>query len=137
MIYLGIQTLRKPPASNEAVEIRRTTAVREFRRGIVVNTFNPKVAIFFLAFVPQFIDTERGSVAGQVLILGLWFAVLGIVTDTLYGVTAGELGNWMKGNDSVQRTIQRVSGIVYIVLGVLAALASTDRSSAAIRAGAK
>ncbi len=129
LIYLGIQTLRKTAVAKDTIEIRRTTAAREFRRGIVVNTFNPKVAIFFLAFVPQFIDTQRGAVAGQVLVLGVWFALLGIVTDTLYGVTAGELGSWMKGKDSVQRKIQKVSGVIYIMLGVLSALASTGRAS--------
>lgn len=136
LIYLGIQTLRKPAQQADGeMEIARTTALREFRRGIVVNTFNPKVAIFFLAFVPQFIDPNRGSVAGQVLLLGAWFVVLGILTDALYGITAGELGSWMRGRHGVQRAIQNLSGITFIVLGVVSAVASTDRVSAAARAG--
>ena len=137
LIYLGIQTLRQRGSARADVTVARTTARREFRRGIVVNTFNPKVAIFFLAFVPQFIDAGRGMVAWQVLVLGTWFVVLGIVTDALYGVTAGELGSWLRGKQGVQQAIQQVSGCVYIMLGVLAALASTDRADAAARAASR
>ena len=138
LIYIGVQTLRRRGDVQAAVDVAaRTTAWREFRRGIVVNTFNPKVAIFFLAFVPQFIDPERGAVAGQVLLLGAWFVVLGIVTDTLYGVSAGELGGWLREKRGVQRGLQTLSGFVYIVLGLLAALVSTDRASAVARVSGK
>ncbi len=131
LIYLGIQTLRNRHAPAHESSGRGTTARREFRRGVVVNTFNPKVAIFFLAFVPQFIDTDRGSVAVQVLMLGSLFALLGIVTDALYGLTAGELGVRIGRRASVQRRIQTASGIVYILLGLLAALSSVDRTGSA------
>ena len=130
LIYLGIQTLRGGGTPGETADHGSTSAIREFRRGIVVNTFNPKVAVFFLAFVPQFIDPNRGAVWTQVLLLGVWFSLLGIVTDALYGVTAGELGVWIRGRREFQRTINRLSGWVYIALGVIAAVASTDRSAA-------
>ena len=132
LIYLGIQTLRQSSTTGNRIEIAGTNAAREFRRGFIVNTFNPKVAIFFLAFVPQFIDPGRGSVAAQVLILGVWFVVLGIATDALYGVTAGELGSWVRGRGSLQGALQRFSGLVYIALGVSSALVSVDRSEAAV-----
>lgn len=135
LIYLGIQTLRNRSEPPGSVAVVRTTARREFRRGIVVNTFNPKVAIFFLAFVPQFIDPNRSSVAVQVLLLGTWFVVLGIVTDAVYGITAGELGAWLRGREGVQRAIQKLSGVTYLVLGLFAAVSSVDRSEAAIRTG--
>lgn len=128
LIYLGIQTLRNRHAVHDGVEISRTTALREFRRGVVINTFNPKVAIFFLAFVPQFLRPERGGVAFQVLVLGLLFALLGILTDALYGVTAGEFGVWLRGRRAIQQRIQTVSGLTYIALGLLAAFANVDRS---------
>ncbi len=131
LIYLGIQALRKPVTVSADVTPERTTARREFRRGIIVNTFNPKVAIFFLAFVPQFIDPGRGAVASQVFLLGAWFVVIGIVTDTLYGVTAGELGAWLRAREGVQWFIAKLSGVTYIALGVVAAVASSERSSAA------
>jgi threonine/homoserine/homoserine lactone efflux protein len=137
LIYLGIQTLRRRADLQASVTVARTNARREFRRGIIVNVFNPKVAIFFLAFVPQFIEPERGAVAGQVLLLGAWFVVLGIITDALYGATAGELGDWLRNRPGVQVAIQRASGCIYIILGVVAALASTDRSEAAARITSK
>lgn len=135
LIYLGIQALRKRDevASGVGSVAAGTTAAREFRRGIVVNVFNPKVAIFFLAFVPQFIDPGRGSVAGQVFFLGVWFVALGITTDAIYGATAGELGVWMRARPGIQRAINKLSGCIYILLGVLSALASTDRSNASAR----
>jgi len=128
LIYLGIQTLRKRGEVTGDVSVARTTVRREFRRGVVVNALNPKVAIFFLAFVPQFLRPERGSVAFQVMVLGLLFVLLGIVTDAIYGVTAGQLGVWLRGRLAVQRRIQVVSGITYIALGLLAALTNVDRS---------
>jgi len=136
LIYLGIQTLRKRGEVKAEVAISGTTVLREFRRGVVVNALNPKVAIFFLAFVPQFLRPERGGVAFQVLILGLLFVLLGILTDAVYGVTAGQLGVWLRGRLAVQRRIQTASGLTYIALGVLAAIANVDRpqtSGAAMR----
>ena len=127
LIYLGIQTLRNDDRPGETAETLDTSAIREFRRGIVVNTFNPKVAVFFLAFVPQFINPDRGAVWSQVLILGAWFSVLGVVTDALYGVTAGEIGVWIRGRRGFQRAITSVSGGIYILLGLIAAITSTDR----------
>jgi threonine/homoserine/homoserine lactone efflux protein len=87
--------------------------------------------------VPQFIDPERGSVAAQVLMLGSLFVVLGIVTDALYGVSAGALGVWLRGRRAVQRRIRTGSGIIYIALGLLAAVTSIDRSDSASAAGSR
>ncbi|MEZ4523119.1 MAG: LysE family translocator [Thermomicrobiales bacterium] len=137
LVFLGIQTLRRRDQHLAAVKVPRTTARREFRRGIVVNTLNPKVAIFFLAFVPQFVDAGRGSVAAQLFLLGLWFSVLGVFTDAIYGIAAGELGGWIRSRESFQRPIQTISGCTYIFLGLLAAVSSTGRTSLASTVRAK
>jgi threonine/homoserine/homoserine lactone efflux protein len=137
LIYLGIQTLRNREIVADEIAVRRTTVMREFRRGIVVNTLNPKVAIFFLAFMPAFVDPERGPVAVQVLLLGTLFAVLGTVTDALYGVTAGEFGVWLRGRRSIQRRIQTASGLTYIALGLLAAISNVDRGDTATDGAAR
>jgi threonine/homoserine/homoserine lactone efflux protein len=129
LIYLGIQTLRQRHEVTEMAKPVRTSTRREFRRGVIVNTFNPKVAIFFLAFFPHFIDPERGAVWSQILILGSWFVVLGIITDALYGITAGEVGVRIRAHSGLQSAMQRLSGVVYIVLGLIAALVSTDRAT--------
>lgn len=128
LIYLGIQTLRRRSDQANPVEIRRTTSRREFRRGVLINTFNPKVAVFYLAFLPSVVDPARGSVASQVLILGTWLAVLGVATDALYGITAGQLGTWFSRRAGLRSTLQRFTGIVYILLGIYAALVSVDRT---------
>lgn len=74
----------------------RSDPRRAFRQGVVVNILNPKTAPFFLAFMPQFLDPGRGPVFVQVLLLGLTFIVLGLVTDGAYAVTAATLAGWFR-----------------------------------------
>ena len=84
-----------------------------------MNVLNPKTALFFLAFLPQFVDPSR-TVWTQVLVLGLTFVVLGFLTDGLYAVTAGTLARWLKQR---RRFLRYASGSVFVGLGVSAALA--------------
>jgi threonine/homoserine/homoserine lactone efflux protein len=84
-----------------------------------VNVLNPKTALFFLAFLPQFVDPSR-TVWTQVLVLGLTFVALGVLTDGLYAVTAGTLARWLKRR---RRFLRYASGSVFVGLGVSAALA--------------
>ena len=89
-------------------------------RGVVVNVLNPKTALFFLAFLPQFVDPDRGGVWSQVLVLGLAFVGLGLVSDSLYALAAGTVGNLLRRK---RRVVRSFSGGVYITLGVAASLA--------------
>jgi threonine/homoserine/homoserine lactone efflux protein len=119
LIYLGVRKLleREPTA---AVERSREPLRRAFTRGIVVNVLNPKTALFFLAFVPQFVDADRGGVWSQALVFGLVFVGLGLVSDSLYALAAGSVGSLLRR----RRTALRYgSGVVYIGLGTVAALA--------------
>jgi threonine/homoserine/homoserine lactone efflux protein len=117
LVYLGIRKLlERTPV--EHVERAREPLRRAFLRGIVVNVLNPKTALFFLAFLPQFVDPDRGAVWSQVLVLGLLFVALGIVSDSLYAVAAGTVGGLLRR----RRTMLRyASGAVYIGLGAAAA----------------
>jgi threonine/homoserine/homoserine lactone efflux protein len=90
-----------------------------FTQGVVVNVLNPKTALFFLAFLPQFIDPDR-TVWTQVVVLGLTFVALGFVSDGLYSLAAGTLGRWLRAHRSLLRY---GSGSVFVGLGVSAALA--------------
>jgi threonine/homoserine/homoserine lactone efflux protein len=119
LIYLGI---RKLLAREErvAVERGRESLQRAFLRGAMVNVLNPKTAIFFLAFLPQFVDADRGAVWSQALVLGLVFVALGFVSDSLYALAAGSAAGLLRR----RRTVMRYgSGLVYIGLGATAALA--------------
>jgi threonine/homoserine/homoserine lactone efflux protein len=119
LVYLGVRKLleREPQAT---VERRREPVRRAFTRGVVVNVLNPKTALFFLAFLPQFVDPDRGGVWSQVLVLGLVFVALGLVSDSLYAVAAGTVGQLIRRK---RRSLQYGSGVVYIGLGAAAALA--------------
>jgi threonine/homoserine/homoserine lactone efflux protein len=89
-------------------------------RGAVVNLLNPKTALFFLAFLPQFVDTSRGGVWSQVLVLGFVFIGLGLGSDSLYALAAGTVGGLLRRR---RDALRYGSGVVFIGLGAAAALA--------------
>ena len=119
LVYLGIRKLleRDSPLS---LEHRREPLGRAFVRGVVVNVLNPKTALFFLAFLPQFVDADRGGVWSQALVLGFVFVGLGLVTDSLYAMAAGTVGGLLRRK---RRAMRYGSGVVFIGLGATAALA--------------
>ena len=126
LLFLGVQALRRPPAPPPA-RVRKASRGRLLRQGMLVNTLNPKVALFFLAFLPQFVDPERGSVAGQVALLGLLFVALACASDSAYAVAAGSVGERLRRSEAVQRSVDRISGGVYLLLAAAAGL-SRDRA---------
>ena len=117
LVYLGVRKLLERAPVN-GIERRGEPLRRAFMRGVLVNVLNPKTALFFLAFLPQFVDADRGAVWSQVLVLGLLFVGLGLVSDSLYALAAGTVGGLLRR----QRAALRYgSGIVYIGLGAAAA----------------
>jgi threonine/homoserine/homoserine lactone efflux protein len=100
---------------------------RLFRDGFVVNLLNPKTALFFLAFLPQFVDVSRGNVAVQITILGLFLAVLGFITDSAYALLAGAVGGWLKRSQGYVKFERFGSGVLFIGLGVTAALSGAKK----------
>jgi threonine/homoserine/homoserine lactone efflux protein len=119
LVYLGVRKLLARDA-RVAFERRREPLRRAFARGIVVNVLNPKTALFFLAFLPQFIDADRGPVWSQALVLGLVFVGLGLVSDSMYALAAGSAAGILRRR---RRALRYGSGLVYIGLGATAALA--------------
>jgi threonine/homoserine/homoserine lactone efflux protein len=119
LVYLGVRKLleRDEPTG---VARGRETLRRAFARGAVVNVLNPKTALFFLAFLPQFIDADRGGVWSQALVLGLVFVTLGLVSDSLYALAAGSVGSLLRRR---RRGLRYGSGVVYVGLGAVAAFA--------------
>jgi threonine/homoserine/homoserine lactone efflux protein len=125
LIYIGIRTLSRKPASFSQ-EQKSLSRRKSFAQGIIVNTFNPKVALFFLSFLPQFIDTEKGSAALQSLILGSLFVAIGLCTDGLYAFLASALRSTLLRGKSLPFVQRYVAGSVFVLLGVIAA--STKRT---------
>jgi threonine/homoserine/homoserine lactone efflux protein len=122
LIYLGVRKWRERDEPQERVASARS---RLYLRGLLVQLLNPKIAIFFLAFLPQFVDSERGPVAAQILVLGTLFTLLAILSDGAYVLLAGAMGRWLLTGRRARRRLARFSGGVFIGLGVTAALNRT------------
>ena len=122
LIYLGIRRFltREDPVEAHLRPAKSRQSL--FRQGVVVNVLNPKTAIFFFAFLPQFIDPDAGWVPGQILLLGLIFIAIALASDSVWALAAGTAGRWLRSSRrwlSVQRW---VSGSVFIGLGLATAL---------------
>lgn len=126
LVYLGA---RKLLSSEEVQEkaVAPDPLSRIFSQGIVVAILNPKTALFFFAFFPQFIDPSKGHVVAQILLLGSIMVIMATVTDSVWALTTGSLGRWLRGNLRYLRAERYVSGFVYIGLGLSAALAGNGR----------
>ncbi len=122
LISIGIRKLLAGDDESE-VEGRRETLRRAFTRGAVVNVLNPKTALFFLAFLPQFVAPDRGGVWSQALVLGLVFVGIGLLSDSLYAVAAGTVGGLLRRR---RRALRYGSGVIFIGLGAAAALAKRN-----------
>lgn len=118
LIYLGIRTLFTPPASGEVSAPPPRAMRRVFTDGVLVSILNPKIAIFFLAFLPQFADPARGPVPQQILFLGLLYVALALVTDATYALVAGHLRHWLGGRVLQGPLPRYASGLLYLGLGI-------------------
>jgi threonine/homoserine/homoserine lactone efflux protein len=125
LIYLGLHKLFTREAIEATDNSRPKSLRRTFSQGVVVATLNPKTALFFVAFLPQFVDPSQGTIAGQMLVLGCIFVMLAVISDSMYALLAGTIGQWIKGSGAVMRAERYIVGSVYIGLGVAAALADT------------
>ena len=120
LIFVGVRTLLRP-ATTVASEATSISRRRTFVQGIVVNTLNPKVALFFLSFLPQFIDPDKGAAWSQALVLGITFVLIGCLTDGLYALTASALRARLLSGRALPFVQRYVAGTVFIGLGVVAA----------------
>ncbi|MCL4879890.1 MAG: LysE family translocator [Anaerolineae bacterium] len=127
LIYLGVQRLLSKEEVPAVTAAQENSLSRAFSQGVVVNFLNPKTALFFFAFLPQFVDSSTGSVTLQFLMLGIIFVLLAVCTDGLYALFAGTLGRWLRGNLQFLRLQRYFAGWVYIGLGLTTALAGTNK----------
>ena len=128
LIYLGVRRLLDRAEPEAGAGPARAPLSRIFLQGIVVNVLNPKTGLFFLAFLPQFVDPARGAVAAQVCVLGLVFVLLGIVSDGAWAIGAGTARQWLGTRPRNTAGQRYVVGGVYVGLGLVAAFSSPSRS---------
>lgn len=121
LVFLGVRKLLEGRRSEEA-EREGRTGPRLFWEGALVNALNPKTATFFVAFLPQFLDPARGSVALQALMLGGLFVAIALVSDGVWALLAGAAGRGLRSGRA-RTAMARASGGVYLGLGAAAALA--------------
>lgn len=124
LIYLGVGMLRAKAAHDIAPDLAPAHFTAIYRQGIVTNVFNPKVALFFMAFLPQFVDPGRGHVTAQFLCLGLIFDTVGTGWLIFLASISGAFGGWLRRHPRFARTQQRVTGGVLVALGVRLAFTS-------------
>jgi threonine/homoserine/homoserine lactone efflux protein len=121
LVYLGVQRIRHAGEDDHAEQPPRSHA-HLFRQGVVVNVLNPKVAIFFVAFLPQFIDPAAGTPGLQIVILGLLFLLIAMISDGTYALLAGTAAEHLRGSFKSRRRLDRISGTIIIGLGAVAVL---------------
>ncbi len=125
LFYLGYKSFF---SRKNIFEIKEETAnvslASVFWQGALTNVFNPKVALFFLAFLPQFIHPEKGNTASQIILLGTWFDFSGTVVNILVAWVFGTMGNWLSGKSWFIKWQNKVTGIILIALGIRVAISS-------------
>jgi threonine/homoserine/homoserine lactone efflux protein len=124
LVYMGVRRiLKRTEAASLPVKLQARSLGKLYRDGFIVNLLNPKTALFFLAFLPQFVDPARGPIPTQIAFLGLLFALMGFASDGLYALVAGIAASWAKRQSGFLSWERYVTGSVFIGLGVTAALA--------------
>lgn len=118
LLYLAVQAFRAGASGFDGTKIPRQSLSALYRRGIIMNVTNPKVAVFFLAFLPQFADPSRGAVPLQILILGGLFILAAILVFGAVSWGGGVLGGYLKRSPHTQIWLHRLAGMVFFGLAV-------------------
>jgi threonine/homoserine/homoserine lactone efflux protein len=128
LVWLGIVVLRgSHPGLPDSAVAQPRSVWRSYRQGALVELGNPKVALFFVALFPQFVHAGAGAADVQILVLGAIFVTMGLASDCLYAVGSGRIRAWLMRRPQRMRRQQRATGLLYLGLGVWAALSSADR----------
>jgi threonine/homoserine/homoserine lactone efflux protein len=122
LVVLGVRALRSKAGALEVKALAPVSPRRVFLQGALTNVLNPKVALFFLAFLPQFADPSRGPLAPQLLLLGAIFAVNGTLFCVAFALFASRLGAWLRTRFGVTRLLDRITGGLFVALGLRLAL---------------
>jgi threonine/homoserine/homoserine lactone efflux protein len=127
LMYLGLRKLLVTEDAAENAQIRPESLARIYWQGFVINLLNPKTALFFFAFLPQFVNPEKGNVTAQTLVLGILFVGMAVVTDSLYALLASSLADKLRGSRRFQKGQRYFAGLVYVGLGITTALTGSKK----------
>lgn len=126
LIYLGYQLLKSKDDALSLKELNSITYKKMFLQGAISNIMNPKITIFYFAYLPQFIIPNGGSEAWQLFILGTTFALLTFILKAPIGFISGVLSFWIKMRPVVLKYINKTSGIVLVALGIRLAMSEQN-----------
>jgi threonine/homoserine/homoserine lactone efflux protein len=127
LIYLGIRKLSAREAETGEQAIHQESLKRIYWQGFAINLLNPKTALFYFAFLPQFVDPARGNVTAQTLLLGALFVGMACITDSLYALLASSLADRLRGNHHFQKGQRYFAGLVYVGLGITTAFTGSKK----------
>ncbi len=128
LVWLGLSRLLGGDEHYAPAPAEERSLSGIFWQGALVNVLNPKAALFFLAFVPQFVDPVQGPAWVQILVLGLTFVAMALCTDALYALLSGTAGGWLRRSGARFRRWQRyVTGTIYIALGAATAVSGSGK----------
>src|SRR6185436_7956320 len=122
LIYLGVRKLLVREEETANGDVKPESLSRIYWQGFAINLLNPKTALFYFAFLPQFVDPARGNVTAQTLFLGALFVGMACITDSLYALAASSLAERLRGSQHFQKGQRYFAGLVYVGLGITTAL---------------
>ncbi len=127
LVYLGLRKLLTREEVTVEGDVEPESLSRIYWQGFAINLLNPKTALFFFAFLPQFVNPERGNVTAQTLLLGVLFVGMAIITDSLYALLASSLADKLRGNRHFQKGQRYFAGLIYVGLGITTALTGAKK----------
>jgi threonine/homoserine/homoserine lactone efflux protein len=122
LIYLGIRAILEKTEFGPLMRAPQITSAQAYRQAVLAELLNPKSALFFLAFLPQFVHPENGAIALQLAILGCLFVLLGAVSSTAYALAGGSVSHFLRRNAFIAPWQGKVVGGIYCALGIRLAL---------------
>jgi len=127
LIYLGIRKLLTREEETENGDVKPESLSRIYWQGFMINLLNPKTALFYFAFLPQFVDPAKGNVTLQTLFLGAIFVGMAFITDSMYALLASSLAERLRGNRHYRKGQRYFAGLVYVGLGITTALTGSKK----------
>jgi threonine/homoserine/homoserine lactone efflux protein len=122
LVVIGLQLILRPHTASDVAKLPRSRLRVIFAQAVVTNVLNPKVALFFLAFLPQFVDPTAGPPVPQIVLLGLLFNIQGTLVNVAVALLASRTTHWLRANERRVSMLQRLTGALFVALGARLAL---------------